>query len=126
MSRLKIIVVFFVLAVSIFSQNETVIKRPGKKYNNRDDYSWKMIYDPTDKTIIVYSTTNLYYTFGSNSHSVFLTKLDTCLNVIWEKEITNNAQGQSGTITYYNGIYSVYIDRVIGAGKGAFNIVNID
>lgn len=124
--RLLFLILLTAFKLSIFAQSATVIKRLGKKYTNKDDYGNKMIYDPLDNTIVVYSTTNYNQNISANNFNLFITKLDTCLNVIWDKEITTSARGQFGAFSYFNGVYSVYLDKVITGNKAGFSIINID
>ncbi len=124
--RFLFLILITVFKLSILGQSTTVIKRLGKKYPYKDDFGKKMIYDPVDKSIVMLNTTNYISSPFSNTYNLFLTKLDTCLNVIWDKEIPLTVNGLLSDITYYNGIYSVYVNRNIAGQNSGFTIINFD
>ncbi len=90
------------------------------------DYGYKIVYDPIDNTIIVLNHVNTYSAFFSSAGKYQLIKFDTCLNVIWKKDVVQGGQGQYGGLTYYNGTYSIYTSANFQPGGWGVSIVTFN
>jgi gliding motility-associated-like protein len=107
----------------IYSQSAPMSK---KITSLADDIGMSSVYDPLDNTLVILDIENNNSPLGNNNAKYKLIKFDTCLNVIWKKDLLINGQGQYGTMTYYNGTYAIYCSFRNGTNFNSLSIVTLD
>ncbi|MDX2174465.1 MAG: gliding motility-associated C-terminal domain-containing protein [Bacteroidota bacterium] len=122
-SRYILIIVLLISCEKIKCQSNFTLK---KINSTASEYGYKVVYDPTDNSIVGLNEVNTYAAFFSSACKYQLIKFDTCLNIIWKKDVVQGGQGQYGGLTYYNGTYSIYTSVNFQPGSWGVSILTFN